>query len=171
MIASFGVNLGSLFVVYRGIMNKFEQNIYDKLKDLVESLGVELCEVEFKKMGGNDNLTVFIYMEDGVTLNDCERVHKFIDPILDELDPTNNAPYTLNVSSLGLDRPFKTDRDFERYLGLPVELKFYKATNGKKQINGILADFDEQVIKLDINDEIFEFDKKVVAVARPYVEF
>lgn len=152
-------------------MNNFETKIFDCLLPYIEKEGVELCEVEFKKMNGSDNLTVFIYTEDGVTLNDCEHIHKLIDPVLDELNPTDDKPYTLNVSSLGLDRPFKTARDFERYLGLPIELKFYKAIDGNKKIHGILADFDEQVIKLDINDEIIVFDRKTVAVSRPYVEF
>ena len=153
-------------------MNKFEQNIFDSLKPIIEENEVELCDIEFKKICGEDNLTVFLYTEDGITLDDCERIHKLIDPVLDELDPTNNEPYRLNVSSLGLDRPFKTMRDFERYLGLPVELKFYKKqADGTKYIHGILADYDEQVIKLDIEDKIFDFDRKVVALARPYVEF
>ena len=152
-------------------MNKFEQNIFDNLQKIVEDNGAELCDVEFKKVNNEDNLTVFLYTEDGITLNDCERIHKIIDPVLDELDPTDGEPYRLNVSSLGLDRPFKTLRDYERYLGLPVELKFYKKHDGKKWINGTLVDYDEQVVKLEINDEIFDFDKKEIALARPYVEF
>lgn len=152
-------------------MNKFEQNIFDHLNPIIEANGVELCDVEFRKINDEDNLTIFLYTEDGITLNDCERIHNIIDPVLDELDPTKNEPYRLNVSSLGLDRPFKTNRDFERYLGLPVELKFYKKIDGKKWVNGVLADFNDDVITLDINDKIFEFDKKDIALARPYVEF
>lgn len=152
-------------------MNNFEQKIFDFIKPEVEKNGVELCEVEFKKINGNDNLTVLLYSNEGISLNDCERIHKLIDPLLDELNPTEDTPYTLNVSSLGLDRHFKTYRDYERYFGLPVELKFYKAADGKKIINGILADYDEKVIKLEINDEIYEFDKQSVAYIRPYVEF
>ena len=152
-------------------MNKFEQNIFDNLLPIITENGVELCDVEFKKINDEDNLTIFLYTEDGITLDDCERIHNIIDPVLDELDPTNNEPYRLNVSSLGLDRPFKVDRDFERYLGLPVELKFYKKIDGKKWVNGVLADYNDNVITLDINDEIFEFDRKDIALARPYVEF
>ena len=88
-------------------MNKFEQNIFDNLEKIVEENGAELCDVEFKKINDEDNLTVFLYTEDGITLNDCERIHKIIDPVLDELDPTKGEPYRLNVSSLGLDRPLK----------------------------------------------------------------
>ena len=152
-------------------MNKFEQNIFDNLLPIITENGVELCDVEFKKINDEDNLTIFLYTEDGITLDDCERIHNIIDPVLDELDPTNYEPYRLNVSSLGLDRPFKVDRDFERYLGLPVELKFYKKIDGKKWVNGVLADYNDNVITLDINDEIFEFDRKDIALARPYVEF
>ena len=152
-------------------MNKFEQNIFNNLNPIVEANSIELCDVEFRKINDEDNLTVFLYTEDGITLDDCEKIHNLIDPVLDQLDPTKGEPYRLNVSSLGLDRPFKTNRDFERYLGLPVELKFYKKIDGKKWVNGVLADFNDEIITLDINDKIFEFDKKDIALARPYVEF
>ncbi|MBR2303370.1 MAG: ribosome maturation factor RimP, partial [Clostridia bacterium] len=93
-----------------------------KVCELVENLvlpfaeqcGVELVEVEYAKKVNGMNLTIFIDKEEGVSLNDCEKLHRLIDEPLDVLDPTDGKAYILNVSSLGIDRPLKTERDFKR---------------------------------------------------------
>ena len=102
---------------------KIEQSVYDKISPLVTELGYEIVDVEFVKKDGNDNLTIFVDVPTGMSLDDCERVHNAIDPLLDELDPTNGKPYVLNVSSPGLDRPFNKQRDYERNYGKEVEIK------------------------------------------------
>ena len=86
---------------------------------IAESFGCELVEVEFAKKHNGDNLTVFIDKKDGyIDIVDCETVHTAIDEPLDELDPTQGKPYTLNVSSPGIDRPIVTDKDFARNIGI-----------------------------------------------------
>ena len=103
---------------------KSNEEIAEFLKPIAENLNLEIFEVVFKQ-AKNPSLTIFIdsEKEGGVDLNDCEAFHNAIDVPLDEFDPTFGKPYTLNVSSPGLDRPFKTDKDFLRNIGKKVEIK------------------------------------------------
>ena len=124
-----------------------KQSISEKVEEFLEpiilELGYELVEVEYAKKQNGMNLTVYIDSKQGITLSDCEKVHKTIDEPLDELDPTNNAPYTLNVSSCGLDRPLKNDKDYNRNIGEEIEISLYSKVNGKKSFVGKLESFDE----------------------------
>ena len=93
------------------------------LRPVVSQMGYELDEVEFIKEHGNWVLTLYIEKPDGtVTLDDCEAVSRAVDPILDEADPIEQA-YYLSVSSIGIDRPLKKDRDYERNLGNKITAK------------------------------------------------
>ena len=107
-------------------------------------LGYEIVEVEFAKKYNGDNLTVFIDKKEGyIDITDCEKVHNAIDEPLDELDPTMGKPYTLNVSSPGIDRPIVTDKDYNRNLGEVLEVKLFQAIQKKKIFIGKLLSFDE----------------------------
>ena len=86
------------------------------LQPIADEMNIEIVEVEFKQ-GHSPALTVYIDTENGVDLNTCEAFHRAIDLVLDEMDPTFGAPYTLNVSSPGLDRPLKTQRDYDKAMG------------------------------------------------------
>lgn len=118
------------------------------LKDVIANLGFELYEVEYAKKQNGMNLTLFITKKDApVTINDCELVHRMVDPILDELNPTNNASYYLNVSSVGLDRPLKTDKDFARCTGKSVIVKLF--SGAEKEIIGTIKSFDSTTLTLE----------------------
>ena len=108
------------------------EEIESALLPIATEQNPEIVEVEFKQ-GKEPALTVYIDTEGGVDLNICEKFHRAIDPVLDEVDPTFGAPYTLNVSSPGLDRPLKTARDFEKNIGNKVEIKLYAPMTGKKR--------------------------------------
>ena len=86
----------------------------ENLTQIIEDLGYELVEIEYIKKADGMNLTFYIDNTDGIKIEDCEKVSRTIDPILEELNPTDDVPYILNVSSPGLDRPIKTDRDLQR---------------------------------------------------------
>ena len=88
------------------------EEIQGALQPIADELGIEIVEMEFKQ-GKEPALTVYIDVEGGVDLNTCEKFHRAIDPVLDEVDPSFGAPYTLNVSSPGLDRPLKTECDYQ----------------------------------------------------------
>jgi ribosome maturation factor RimP len=112
--------------------------IQEFLNSIARPMGIEVIEVEFKQ-GKNPSMTVYIDKDGGVDLDTCELFHRAIDLPLDEFDPTFNAPYTLNVSSPGVDRPFKTERDFLSHIGERVEVKLYSSIRGKKFYDGILT--------------------------------
>ncbi len=121
------------------------------LQPLADEMDIELVEIEFKQ-GHSPALTVYIDTESGVDLNTCEKFHRAIDAALDELDPTFGAPYTLNVSSPGLDRPLKTMRDFDKCMGQKTEVKLFAPLQGKKYFEAVLRGFDGNCVTLEEED-------------------
>lgn len=150
---------------------KVEDSVKEKIEPVVTGLGYEIVDVEFVKKGGDDNLTVYIDIPTGVSLDDCEKVHMAIDPLLDELDPTCGKPYILNVSSPGLDRPFKKQRDFERNYGKEVEVKLYAPLMGKKLFEGVLVVRDENSLTLNQSGTEIKIENNKIALVRPLVKF
>ena len=128
------------------------EEIKDFLTPIGEAVGVEVVEVEFKQ-GKNPSLTVYIDRDGGIDLDICEKFHRAIDEPLDVLDPTFGEPYTLNCSSLGLDRPFKTAKDFEKNIGNEVEVKLYAPIKGKKYYEGILVDAHDTNVVIKVDDK------------------
>lgn len=116
------------------------------LKPIADEVGVEIVEAQWDMR--TKSLTLFIDAEGGVDLNLCEKFHRAIDEPLDEFDPSFGEAYTLNCSSLGLDRPFKTPRDFERHMGEKIELHFYAPFEGKKYHEGELVAFDDETVTI-----------------------
>ena len=150
---------------------KSSQEIAEFLTPIAQEQGVSVVEVEFKQ-GKNPSLTIFIDKDGGVDLDTCERFHRAIDEPIDELDPTFGQPYTLNVSSLGIDRPFKTDKDFESHIGERVEVKLYASIKGKKFYDGILTSYDGKVITLKVDEKTtFTIDLKTVVKVNEYIDF
>jgi ribosome maturation factor rimP len=121
------------------------------LQPLAGEMDIELVDIEFKQ-GHSPALTVYIDTESGVDLNTCEKFHRAIDAALDELDPTFGAPYTLNVSSPGLDRPLKTMRDFDKCMGQKTEVKLFAPLQGKKYFEAVLRGFDGNCVTLEEED-------------------
>ena len=146
------------------------EEIAAALSPVATEMGIELVEIEFKQ-GHSPALTVYIDTETGVDLDTCEKFHRAIDPILDEVDPTFGAAYTLNVSSPGLDRPLKTERDFRKCLGLKVEVKLFAPLKGKKFFEAILTDFDEKNVVLEEKGEAFKLEKAKIAKICRAIDF
>ena len=123
------------------------EEIQTALQPIADELSIEIVDVEFKQ-GREPALTVYIDVEGGVDLNTCETFHRAIDVVLDEVDPTFGAPYTLNVSSPGVDRPLKTKRDFEKCMGKQVEVKLFAPMMGKKFFEAELIGYDGNCVTL-----------------------
>lgn len=140
-------------------------------EQLAQELEYELVDVEFLKEGSSHFLRVYLDKQGGINLDDCQRMSQLLSDKLDEKDPIN-VPYYLEVSSPGLDRPLKTDKDLKRNLGKEIEIKLYEPMNGKKIIEGILESYDEKeiVIKTEVN-EIVEIPKEAVALIKLAVKF
>ena len=140
-------------------------------KAKIESLGFELCDVEYQKEYGDWVLTFYIDKPGGVTIDECEAVSRAIEPILDEADPIESE-YVLSVSSLGIDRPLKKDRDFERALGTELEIKLYAPQDGKKQWIGTLTAFDADGFTVETEQgKPMTFQTKDCALVRPNIRF
>lgn len=155
-------------------MSKIADSVEQLVKPIVEGLGMELVEVEFAKTKQGDALTVFIDKEGGVSLNDCEAVHNAIGAPLDELDPTQGKPYTLNVSSPGIDRPFKSDRDYVKHIGTKVETSLFAPIEGVgKKFVATLTAYDPQTATatLEADGKTLEIKTKNIAIIREHIEF
>lgn len=144
-----------------------------ELRTFIESyatpMGIEIVDIEFSDK--DKTLTIFIETENGVDLDTCEAFHNAIMEPIDEFDPTYDVPYTLNVSSPGLDRPFKTQRDFERNLGKEVEVKLYAPIKGKKFLEGVLTSFDENTVGLKTDREELKLQRNRIAKINKAIKF
>ncbi len=146
------------------------EEIQNALQSTADEMQIEIVEVEFKQ-GREPALTVYIDVEGGVDLNTCEAFHRAIDPILDELDPTFGLPYTLNVSSPGLDRPLKTERDFQKCMGKKVEVKLFAPMQGKKFFETTLVGFDEHCVSIEDGGAVIKLEKSKIAKINRAIEF
>ncbi len=131
--------------------SKSNEEIKAFLDPIAEGLGLEIVEVEFKN-SKNPSLTVYIDKDGGVDLDACEAFHNAIDALLDEFNPYDGA-YTLNVSSPGIDRPLKTERDFLKKIGKDVEIKLYAPIKGVKYFEGTLINYDGNNVTVKIRGE------------------
>ena len=142
------------------------EEIQNALQPIAEEMDIEIVEIELKQ-GKAPALTVYIDVEGGVDLNTCEKFHRAIDPVLDEVDPTFGAPYTLNVSSPGLDRPLKTARDFEKCMGEKVEVKLFAPLKGKKFFEAKLVGYDGNCVEIEDKNETVKLEiAKIAKICR-----
>ena len=150
------------------VIDKCNQSIVP----IIEKLGYDVLEVEYAKKVDGMNLTFYIDKKEGITLDDCEKVNNAITDVLDEINVSDDAPYILNVSSAGLDRPIKNYKDFLRNKGKQVEIKLYVPENNQKVFVGELVDFNDDgyTIMSAQNEQIF-FEKSKVAICSPVIEF
>lgn len=146
------------------------EEIQNALQAIADEMGIEIVDIEFKQ-GREPALTVYIDTENGVDLNTCEAFHKAIDLPLDELDPTFGAPYTLNVSSPGLDRPLKTKRDFEKCMGKQVEVKLFAPMMGRKFFEAELVAYDGNCVTLKEKKGEIKLELSKIAKINQAIDF
>ena len=146
------------------------EEIQTALQPIANELCIEIVDVEFKQ-GREPALTVYIDVEGGVDLNTCESFHRAIDAVLDEVDPTFGAPYTLNVSSPGVDRPLKTQRDFEKCMGKKVEVKLFAPMMGKKFFEAELVGYDGNCVTLKDNKGEIKLELSKIAKINQAISF
>ena len=147
------------------------EEIKNLCEEVAKTLNFSVFDVEFKQ-GKSPTLTVFIDKDGGVDLNDCEAFSNAISDPLDMLDPTFGLPYTFNVSSPGVDRPFKKDEDFISHIGKMIEVKLYNSIKGKKLLEGVLQSYDKERIVVKIDDKnTLSIELKNVVKVNEYVEF
>lgn len=110
--------------------------IKEKIAPVVEGLGYELVDVKTSVQYGTDTVTVVIFKEGDMGLDDCEKVHNAVDALFDEINPFGDKSYNLEVSSMGLDWPLKTDDDFRRRKGQELEISLFQKIDGNKKSRG-----------------------------------
>ena len=153
-------------------MKRTDIEIYveELVMPIIEEGNFELVDVEYVKEGANWYLRVYADKEGGINIDDCVTISRALEVKLDEKDVIADA-YILEVSSPGLGRQLKNDRDYKRSLGEEIEFKLYKARNKQKEFEGILKDFDENTFTITLDDEDVVFDRKDVAMMRLAVHF
>ena len=137
---------------------------------VVKAHGCELWDVEYVREGSEYFLRLYLDKETGVDINDCERISRAMDPILDEEDPISTS-YHFEVCSAGLERALKRPSDFERFMGSPITVKLYRPRNGLKEIPCVLDAYDDGKITVTAGKETITFEKSEVALVRLRVEF
>ena len=149
-----------------------------KVTDLVTKLaepvvaehGCSLWDVEYVREGGEWFLRLYIDKDGGIDIEDCEKVHRAMDPILDEKDPIQGS-YHFEVCSAGLERALKRPSDFERFMGSAITVKLYRPRNGLKEIPCVLKAYEDGKVTVEAGKETITFEKSEVALVRLRVEF
>ena len=149
----------------------YEQKTEEILLPIMEKHGFELWDVEYVKEGSNWYLRAYIDKPGGIFVNDCEIVSRELSDILDEKDFISDA-YILEVSSPGLGRPLKKEKDFVRSIGQEVEIRTYRMVDKQKEFIGILKEFDKETVTIEQEDETTRtFDRSDIALIRLAFDF
>ena len=148
----------------------YEKKTADFVLPILDAKGFELYDVEYVKEGNDYYLRIYIDKEGGITINDCVEVTREMNEILDREDYIKD-PFIFEVSSPGLDRPLKKDKDFERNIGKQVELKTFKPFDKQKEFIGVLKSFDKDSVTIEFEDGDFTFLKKDLSLIRLAIDF
>ena len=149
---------------------EYEQKAEELLAPIVEEAGFELVDVEYVKEAGNWYLRGYIDKPGGITVNDCEAVSRIFSDRLDEDDFIEDS-YIMEISSPGLDRPLKKDKDFARSMGKVVEIRTYRPIDRQKEFSGVLTAYDDNSVTIDEDGNLRTFDRKEIALIRLMIEF
>jgi len=144
--------------------------VSELIAPVAEELGYFLWDVEFVKEGSRHILRVTIDSDEGINIDDCEKMHRAIDPVLDEADPIETA-YYLEVSSPGIERELRTDAHILACIGESVEVRLYAPIDGVKSFNGVLAGFEDGKVTVDVNGAAKCFERKDIAKIRTVFDF
>ena len=148
-----------------------KDTVREAILPTVTELGYRIWDITFAKVGADYHLEITIDNDAGIQIEDCERVHRAIDPILDEADPIDES-YYLECTSPGLEKEIKTDAHIEMCIGEKVELKLYAPKNGAKVFTGALVGLSgEGKVIIDLGNEQIEFEKNEIAKMHTVFEF
>ena len=144
--------------------------VREVLEPKILELGYVLWDLEYVKEAADWHLRFTIDNNEGITIDDCEKVHRFIDPILDELDPIESN-YLLEVSSPGIERELKNDFHLESCIGDKIEVKFFAPIDGKKSAVGILTSFTKETITVEENGKNIEIPREKASKIKTVFDF
>ena len=152
---------GGMTLAKKGKGGNTIRAVTELVEPIVEELGLVLWDVRYEKEGASWFLRIFIDGEEGVDINDCEKVSRAIDPVLDEADPIPDS-YYLEVSSPGVERDLVRDWHFESFLGERIKLHLIREQNGLRDLEGILTEYDasEKAVTVEDDDHVQHRIKK-----------
>ena len=149
----------------------YENRTEELLTPIAEVSQVEIYDVEYVKEGGTWYLRAYIDKEGGITVNDCETVAREMNEILDREDFVEDS-YVFEVSSPGLGRPLKKEKDYVRSMGKEIEIRTYREINREKEFYGILSAYDENTVTIKTEDGTeMTFEKSDIALIRLAFDF
>ncbi len=149
----------------------YEEKTEALLKPLLAERQFELVDVEFVKEAGTWFLRAYIDKPGGITIDDCEQISRALSDRLDEKNFIEES-YILEVSSPGLGRPLKKEKDFIRSRGESVEVKLFRALNRQKEFTGVLKEWDKETVTLEFEDEaVLTIDRANIALIRLAFDF
>ena len=149
----------------------YEAKTESLIMSILDRMNFELVDVEYVKEGGTWYLRAYIDKEGGITVNDCEDVAREMNVLLDEEDFIPDA-YVFEVSSPGLGRPLKKEKDYIRNMGKEIEIRTYKAINRCKEFYGLLKAYDKDTVTIETEDgETIIFNKSEIALIRQAIDF
>ena len=150
---------------------EYEQKTEAILQPIVDAHGFELVDVEYVKEGGTWYLRAYIDKPGGLTVDDCELVSRAANDILDEQDFVEDS-YIFEVSSPGLGRPLKKEKDFARSIGEEVEIRTFRAISRQKEFTGLLTAYDKDTVTIELEDgETMQFQRSDIALIRLAFDF
>lgn len=142
-----------------------EAKIENLLKPIINNLQYELYDVQYVKEGKDYYLRIIIDKNEGISIEDCEKVNNEIDEMLDREDIISTS-YFLEVSSPGIERLLRKPWHFEKQIGNKVNVKLFKAIDGQKEFEGILKNYNENGLEIEIEKETLSIDIKNIALAK-----
>lgn len=149
----------------------YEQKTEELLQPIMEEYQFELVDVEYVKEGSNRYLRAYIDKEGGITVDDCELVSRRMSDLLDEKDYIEES-YIFEVSSPGLGRPLKKEKDYARSVGKEVEIRTYRAIDKAKEFYGTLKAYDDKTVTIEMDDQTeMTFEKSQIALIRLAFDF
>ena len=151
-------------------MSKIEDLVEKLAEPVVEQFGCSLVDLEFKKEGADWFLRLYIDKPNGVSIDDCEAVSRALSDVMDAEDPIEQA-YYLEVSSPGMGRKLKKEREFKHYVGRLTDIKLYSAINNKKEFTAKLKSYDNDNITVEADGEEISFNKKQAVWVKLHEEF
>ena len=139
-----------------------KETVREAIEPTVKEFGYRIWDILYSKIGADYHLEITIDSDAGINIDDCEKVHRAIDPILDEADPIEGF-YYLEVSSPGIERELRTEEHISLSVGQRVEAKLFTAKDGRKSMRGILEAFDGEVVTLALEGEKVELKKNEIS--------
>ena len=142
-----------------------KETVRDAVSPTITELGYDIWDITYSKVGADYHLEITIDSPNGINIEDCEKVHRAIDPILDEVDPIEGF-YYLDVSSPGVERELRTDAHIIASIGLEAEARLYAPIEGKRIFRGTLSAYADGVVTIECADGSFALPKNAISKLR-----